>query len=281
MRFRLARSSIAVAVALFAPGAWAQFPVIKTPPLADSDSIVLPVSTHIPFAPPWAGYAGAIVKTHLLDNTEMDVTNVHFNLPVRTPSGTFPASVSIPNPFGQPSANFTSVPISVTYWQPNAQQSGISVMTSQNIPLATVTIHAKNTTPANNSDVDATFMFWNIWHIRGGTGSTTQVRLKPSDRLWVFSNVTLGQLHDPASVFRFPPSGPSPFDPDGHWLHLTNPVTFHLSPGPGSAFYATFVGTVGLGIEHVPEPASGIMVAGGLLALALGSHARHRRLRVA
>jgi hypothetical protein len=285
MRIRFVRASFALALVLIAPAALAQaqFPVIKTPPLADSDTIVLPVSTHIPFAPPWAGYAGAIVKAHILDNQELDVATFHAFQPFRTPAipGPLPASVVFTNPFGPPSSNPQSVPFTVTYWNPNALQSGIPVVTSQFIPLASVGIHAKNTTPANNSDTDLTNMFWNIWHIRAGNGSTL-VPLRPSDRLWVTSNIVdVGQLHTPASGFQLPPTGPTPFSPTAHWLHLTQPVTFHLTAGLGSAFYATFVGTVGLGIEHVPEPASGLLVAGGLLALGLGARARQRRLRMA
>jgi hypothetical protein len=275
---------IALAVALIAPAALAQFPVIKTDPLATSDSVQLGVSTHIPFAPRWAGYAGAIVKAHLLDNQELDVTGFHPLLPVRTPSGRLPASTFISNPFGAPSANLQSVPIQVTYWQLNARQSGINVVPSQLIRLATLTIHAKNTTPANNSDVDATFMLWNIWHLRFFNTISQIVPLERSDQLWVSSNVTLDQLHvtTPAffSAYRFPPLRPTPFDPNAHWLHLSETLPFHLT-GAGSAFYATFVGTIGLGIEHVPEPASGLLVAGGVLALALGSHARRRRVRMA
>jgi hypothetical protein len=281
MRNRFAVTCIALGIALVAPAALAQIQVIKTPPLAESESIQLSVGTHIPFAPPWAGYAGAIVKAHLLDNQELDVTSFHPLLPVRTPGGTLPASVPVPNPFGPPSANAQSVPISVTYWNPNAQNSGIPVWTSQFIPLATLALHAKNTTPANNSDVDATFMFWNIWHIVAGTQFASQfLRLNPSDRIWVTSNInSVGQIHNALSGFDL--NKPTPFSPTAHWLHILDTVTFHLTGGPGSTFYATFVGTVGLGIEHVPEPASGLLVAGGLLALALGGRARQRRLRTA
>ena len=77
----------------------------------------------------------------------------------------------------------------------------------------------------------------------------------------------------------------------GRWVHATQPKTFHLgdvvpgaptpsftgSPHLGSWFYATLAGTALIGIEHVPEPATGMMVIGGVGAMLMGIRSRRRR----
>lgn len=261
---------------------------IKTWPLAESQNFWIRIENRIPFAPAWAGYAGAILKLHILDNQELDVTGFHpreqYRMHVSTMAipGPLPASMNVPSPFGPPSANLQSVPISLTFWNAKAQTSGVPVMASQSIPVATLDLHAKSTSTTNNSDTDLTFEAWNIWHILSTTASTTLVRLEASDKIWVTSSITdPSQLHTTMSVYRFPsgPEAPTPFYPNAHWLHLTQPATFHLSSGPGSAFYATFLNQVGLGIEHVPEPARDLLIGSGILGLALGGRLRQRRRR--
>jgi hypothetical protein len=254
---------------------------IKTWPLAESQFYWIRLSNHIPFAPPWANYAGAILQVHILDNQELDVTGFHPRERFRTPmdTGPFPASTTYPSPFGPPSSNLQSVPISLTFWNAQASMSGVPVSTSQFIPLATFDLHAKSTSTTNNSDIDLKFKAWNIWHTLSGTGSSTLVRLEASDKIWVTSSIVDPvQLHTTFSLYGFPSKRPTPFYPNAHWLHLTQPATFHLSPGPGSAFYATVVNTVWLGIEHVPEPGRELLIVSGILGLALGGRLRRRRM---
>src|SRR5262245_66189422 len=58
--------------------------MIKTPPLQQSDTFTIHISIHNTAPnPPWAGWAGAIMEMHLLDNTELDITAVHAGLPMR------------------------------------------------------------------------------------------------------------------------------------------------------------------------------------------------------
>lgn len=263
---------------------------IKTLPLQNSDTFFIPISIHNTAPnPPFAGWAGAIMKLHLLDNTELDVDAFHALLPWRAigPGGTTfagpgPVSVPIASPLGPRSQNVQSAPAYVTFWHPNAQNSGIPVQPSVNLPLATGFFHVKGSSPAGNSDVDATFMFWNIWHILGGGPGSTLLQLDVSDRVWVTSNIQdIGQLQTSQSFFGFQPNHPTPFDPNAHWLHITNPVTFHLTGFAGSAFYATFLNTATLGVEHVPEPASAALIGLGLVAIAASRAARRQRLAAA
>jgi len=271
---------------------------IKTPPLQDSDTFTIHISVHntapggpgTPANPPWAGWAGAIMEMHLLDNTELDVDGFHATLPWRAvgPGGTVipgpgPTSVLIANPLGPRSQNVQSAPASITFWHPEAQNSGIPIIGSVNQPLGTGFFHVKGSSPAGNSDVDATFRFWNIWHVLGGGPGSTLLRLNPSDRVWVHSNVpNITALHSAgqfASFFRFPPAPhPTPFDPNAHWLHISETVTFHLTGFDASAFYATKLNTATLGVEHVPEPASAALIGLGLLSLATSRTIRRRRL---
>ena len=292
-------SLLALALLFVATTALAQGVVteIKTPPLQDSDTFTIHISIHntspggpgAPANPPWAGWAGAIMEMHLLDNTELDVDGFHAKLPWRAtgPGGTAfpgpgPTSVLIASPLGPRSQNVQSAPATITFWHPAAPNSGIPIEGSQNLPLATGFFHVKGSSPAGNSDVDATFKFWNIWHIIDNpTGGSTFVRLEGSDLVWVTSNISNPQqFHTLDSQFRFPPNHPTPFDPNAHWLHLTQPVTFHLTGGDFSAFYATFLNTATLGVEHVPEPASAALVGLGLTALAVSRTLRRQRLAV-
>ena len=62
------RCSLALLLLFAASPALAQVVTIKTPPLATSDTTFIPVVVHHPVSnPPWAGWAGGIVKMHLLD----------------------------------------------------------------------------------------------------------------------------------------------------------------------------------------------------------------------
>ncbi len=70
---------VGLALLLGAPTAFAQVvSTIKSPPLQDSDSFIIPINIHIPAAnPPFAGWAGALVSAHILDASEVDILSVH------------------------------------------------------------------------------------------------------------------------------------------------------------------------------------------------------------
>ena len=133
-----------------------------------------------------------------------------------------------------------------------------------------VTIHAKNTTNlAGNSDVDLTVRGWNIFHVPGGPAGSTSIELGPSDYIWATSNF------DPSPGNPFPSFGPSFDDPNGHWVHLDFSTVFHNNGKQGSGFYAREVKTaLTIGIDHIPEPATMILLGGAGLAFLRGRRAR-------
>jgi hypothetical protein len=229
------------------------------------------------------------MSMHVLDAGEMDVlglTPVAAGAGSRGPTGTgVPTGPSLPNPFGPASNNSQSVVKFFTAWHPAAQQSGINITGSINQPLFDLNVHVKNSDPAGNSDVDASFAFWNIWHVREHPGSTL-VHLDQSDYIWVRSTDNIQQLHinnsaSPFfSMYRFPTNGPTANDPLAHWLHVPTPVTFHLDPGLGSTFYATFLNIATLGIEHVPEPSGVVLLSAGAVCTVVGTLFRRRRRKL-
>jgi hypothetical protein len=174
---------------------------------------------------------------------------------------------------------------------PLAQQSGINIVPSVNQPIFDMQVHVKNSDPSGNSDVDVTFMFWNIWHVRDGspTQGSTLIPLHASDFVFVPSSIQdPQQLHngEPGTVgfstYRLPTV---PAGADGHWLHLPARAdgldwVFHLDGGPGSQYYATFLNTAHLGIEHVPEPTGIILLGTGLACSVFGTWCRWRRRSV-
>jgi hypothetical protein len=259
---------------------------VTTPPMHASDTFFLPIDIHnlAGTQPPWAGWAGGRMAMHVLDAGEMDVLGLQAVAAgafsrgpggIGTPTGPF-----LPNPFGPASNNSQSVVKFFTALHPAAQASGINITGSVNQPLFDLNIHVKNSDPVGNGDVDASFKFWNIWHVREHQGSTT-VHLNPSDYVFVPPNITSQQqLHFPEGSFYLFPSNPVSLA-TGHWLHLSDPANFHLAGGPGSTFYATFLNTATLGIEHVPEPTGVVLLASGLMCGVIGTCIRRWRKKSA
>ena len=144
-------------------------------------------------------------------------------------------------------------PIAIWIQTFDAQASGLFQQNSQYLPLMSVQYHAKNTTPANNSDLDIKISQLGI--IRHATGVGQVVQLHASD--WIYA------------VSPNSDAAPAQFG-QGTWVHLVNDQVFTLPP---SGFYAT-AGNLGLaaayGIEHVPEPASLGLLAAGAVAVAIG-----------
>jgi len=148
--------------------------------------------------------------------------------------------------------------------------SGITLVPSDAAPLGAVIIHAINTTPALNSDIDLTIVGKGIFHVPKATVSSGWLTLFPSDSLYATSNWTPGLSELPS----IPPEIGF-----GHWVHLDQTKQFHLMAGSGSWFYTRLLGTGFVGIEHVPEPmTAGLLLGCGCVALLGGRTARRRRL---
>ncbi len=246
----------------------------KTPPMQSSQTINLPISVHFGAPnPAYAGWAGAFMQVHLADPNEVDVVQI---LPA---GGHFGGSG--PYPFGPPSAGAPSAALFFTIWNNNAPQSGINVNPSLVVPFGTLALHAKNTTPINNSDFDLTAIVWNIFHLRGPAPGSTLIPLPQS--AYVYANPSTNPIPNSFTANTLPVPLAPPAIGSGVWRHQNRVVTkfLHVPSGhPGSFYYAIKAGTVKVGIEHVPEPATGMLLVGGLALLGTSRYLRRRRLQL-
>ena len=214
---------------------------VKSPILAESDWFATAWGMHVTFA--FTNYAGFLFDLrydgHELSHIGVTPLPPHVGIEVPDvpglhPGWDWPGSMTSPQ---------TVVPIAVWISPGQAMQSGMTVNSTSLVPLFMVTGHAKNTTPANNSDIDITISAWQILHIvQSGSYHITQ-----SD--WVYKT---------SQGYEW-----EPFPGYGHWFHALGTTTTFI---PMSAYVATnawIQNVAGFGIEHVPEPAAiGLMVVG-------------------
>jgi hypothetical protein len=243
----------------------------KTPPLRTSDKFRVVIDKHFPTDV--TDYAGWRIKFHILDSKEISIT------PDSTLFGSVPPTITpgaptsahaklplVPADFPQSTPSVQTVPFYRTHWEDGAQNSGRFVMGSKWVPMAAFSLHAKSTDNGQNSDVDMTVMAWCIRHLKPGPGST---EFHESALVWAYSN------YNPTPENPLPTQpGPPPGYPGAHWVHL--PFPWHVGEGIGSHFIATFAGTVTIGLEHVPEPMTGVLAGAGTLLL-IGSWGLRRR----
>jgi hypothetical protein len=229
------------------------FADFHTPPLQESDVWTTAWGMHVTFA--FTNYAGFLFDLqydgHELSQIGIFPAGPHVGVEVPGVPGlfegwTFPGSQSSPQVVS---------PIAVWVDPGLAQQSGITVNASSLITLFHMTFHAKNTTPANNSDIDITSSPWQILHI-----------------------VASGTFHLSESMWLYMSPGGDEFAPTpggGVWVHHQGTTTNLFIPQ--SAFVATnnfIVNTGGIGIDHIPAPGALAMVVAGL---GLGAVAHRRR----
>jgi len=214
-------------------------PQIFTTPLQTSDVFAIPFQVQAPFAVP--NWAGMVLKVHIADATEADVTTITSTL-----GGVTPVDPVATPPFGPPSSNVQSVPKTFNAWHPSASASG-TVRASGAASSFGITIQAKNTTVAGNGDVDMTAAWGNIYHLLSGLGSTTA---PPSWYVWASS------AHVPTPINPLPAVRPTTNDPNARWIHI--PFSWQVPSAPGlytgSHFIATFNNNVFVGVEHDPVP---------------------------
>jgi hypothetical protein len=244
----------------------------------------VPPPPGLPGAAPHSGWAGYKFTVHVLDNTEVDVDAVlpypftAHGSPEQVPPRTF--EIPQTDPFGPRSMNVQSQPREWHELIPSAFQSGVDVPPSHQYRVADLKLHVKGTNnPANNSDVDVQVRVWNIWHFRQGFTSNI-IPLRPSDRLWVGSPLTNTSQIPPVppagtGSLPTPPTIPISEGPGlgAHWLHVQEPRPFHMF---GSQFYATLARTFNIGIDHIPEPATGMLFGLGVFCAVMGARSRWR-----
>jgi hypothetical protein len=140
--------------------------------------------------------------------------------------------------------------------------------------MTALVLHAINTnTSGNDSQYDLYVDGWNIRHIVGA-GSTMILLREYEDMVWATSNWDPGTNPDD---FDWPLPIP-PDHPDGHFVSVPYSISIHITSGLASQFYATLAGKATIDIQHVPEPAMGALVLGGVACLLMGRRARKRRL---
>jgi hypothetical protein len=236
-----------------ATGTW------KTAPLSDGQTVVINWQVHT--KNPKDHWAGVRFRTHVWDNTEVDLTGI-----VITPG--FLGQQTIPSPAA------TTVPVWASFWHANAQNSGVQMPSSAVFTFGNWTIRAKGTTPANNSDVDITAYASSIIHM-GSLGVSEFITLFPSWYVWATSNF------QPTTSEPFPTDVPDPGAPEGQWVEVGMTIVHHVTMPHmwTSAFYSKPIGSASVGIEHIPAPGVGlIMMAGGYGASLARRRAGRRRL---
>lgn len=238
----------------------------KTSPARESDVIKLDIGVHLAglAGTTRAEWAGARFKIHW-DGTEVDIDGIGLAPPF-LPYGSTPKynglSVTTLPPRSQQNNTDT---FEWTAWDPAALNSGWpgGAPHSVFIPLIRVTIHAKNTDPINNSDFDFTITGQNIYHVSTPRSSGY---LEPSDWIYVPNP---GAPWDPGHID--PVTNPDELG-RGMWYHLDQPV--HTVSQP-SGFWATQIGVgARIGLEHVPEPITLGLLAGGVGMLVAGRRRR-------
>jgi hypothetical protein len=130
--------------------------------------------------------------------------------------------------------------------------------TSYVLPLFQLTGHAKNTTPANNGDIDIAVSFLGV--IQHNTATTV---FHFVNSMWMY--VVPGA---PGTIQWAAPG-------EGQWVHALGSTSILV---PASAFYATNAfydgNAAGYGIQHLPEPISAGLMLAGLGAVVAGRRRR-------
>ncbi len=219
------------------------FDDVYTPPLQDSDWYTTTWGMHVTYA--FTNYAGMLFDlqydSHELSQVIVSPAGPHNKLEVPDTTGLYD-SWEFPG-----SQSDWQVVFPLAVWVPGAAASGINVNSSSMYPLFNLDFHAKNTTIANNGDIDITASVWQILHIV----ESASYNIAASDYFYKTVN---------GIDWAYPGQG--------RWFHNPADGTTFI---PASAFVATnnWINNVaGVGIEHVPEPAAAacmLLGVGGLI----------------
>jgi hypothetical protein len=226
---------------------------VKSPPLQYSDAFHTTWALHVSDTQ-WH-YAGFLFDL-TYDGEELSFLSLHEVSPhtaIEYDGGGLGSGVTFQ---GSQNSLQERGPIAVWINTEDAMNSGICVETSQLVGLFQIVGHAKNTTAANNSDIDIWADGWVIKH--------------KSDTVYSF--------YVPSSVYIYVTDSADGWETvpgQGMWLHVDTGFTTTI---PASAFiaYKSVCNAAGFGIEHVPEPASIVMLLSGA-GVALAGRVRRRR----
>lgn len=130
-----------------------------------------------------------------------------------------------------------------TAWIPSPTATNSGIFLSTTTTAFDVTVKLLNTNAGTNSDTDFSIFNHAIFH------ATTSTTIFTSDFFWAGR----GQPRQTATS-----------------------SSFTVSPGSFFAFFTSFT-SASFGVQHVPEPASLPLMAGGLLCLVIGLRFRRRR----
>jgi hypothetical protein len=215
------------------------------------------------------GFAGYLVRVHILDGSEVNHDPSPF-VPIKgfgaghiDLQGIYPG-LNIPNSRKASSSRTGAI------WLPDdvAGQSGVALPASFQADVIDFLIHAKNTDMPNDRTPDIELQVYNIRHAK------TKGPVDVLTSSWVFvpdASLQSGNVPDPLPSALQPKVHPS----TGHWVHLSESKVFDIGP---SAYIATLAGTALVDIRHIPEPASGLMIIGGISAIVLGLRSRKNRV---
>ena len=172
---------------------------VKPPPLATSQQYGTGWMIHIQDNTPGvpvpgvSNYAGFLFDLQY-DGAELSsisASAVGIHVGVEAPGGPITNTVSFP---GSQSVSVTQEPLAAWIAAADAQASGIFIQNSTLMPLVNVRLHAKNTTTANNSDIDVKVSQLGV--IRHNIAQGVAVELKASD--WVYlTNPAVGAATAP------------------------------------------------------------------------------------
>ncbi|MCK4873865.1 MAG: PEP-CTERM sorting domain-containing protein [Phycisphaerales bacterium] len=220
-------------------GTWdgVKFNNFYTPPLAENELYSAPVEYH-PEAHfgslSWGNWVGASFAV------DYDATEVNFLGVTAGPNLIATSSLGTPDNV-------------VTIWNPTGYMQlppPSSVFTLANIDFAAI-----NTTPANNGDIDITFdVQFNIYGATPFAPWTTN--LGPSNYLYV--GFTAGGA--PQTPAQWGPVEPG----EGTWIHNETSEEVLLLAGMWWGKATDLIAQGGIGVEHIPAPASTVLLAGGI-----------------
>jgi hypothetical protein len=205
----------------------------------------------------WFGTTWAVHSTLPLPNTAGVLFDLHYDGHEVSSLNVIPHA-GLWMPGGAPclpGSQSSTQTVRLSMWVPNAQSSGTWLPQSELLGMFCITGNAKNTFTCNNSDIDITLDIWRIRHI------VFPFQYFEESAYFYLTGTTLS-----ANWATVPGQG--------NWVHYTGGFTCNV---PCSVFVATHCwieNVAGYGIEHMPEPASMVLMLFGVGVCLMGRRRR-------